>query len=109
MNFTFSIIIPVYNPAEYLEKCLTSVMSQSYKNCEIILIDDGSTDGSGEICQKFKEKDSRIHLIRQENKGLSAARNRGLEVAQGEYITYIDSDDYVDAFYLETLYQNIRK
>lgn len=71
MNFTFSIIIPVYNPAEYLEKCLTSVMSQSYKNCEIILIDDGSTDGSGEACDRFARDhpDIETHVIHQTNSG----------------------------------------
>lgn len=104
-----SVIVPVYNVKNYVTRCIESILAQTYKEFELILVDDGSTDGSGEICQKFKEKDSRIHLIRQENKGLSAARNRGLKEAKGEYITYIDSDDYVDGVYLETLYQNIRK
>ena len=111
MNFTFSIIIPVYNPAEYLEKCLTSVMSQSYKNCEIILIDDGSTDGFGEACDRFARDhpDIETHVIHQTNSGLSAARNVGIKMAQGKYILFLDSDDFIGTDTLEHFAQILVK
>lgn len=101
-----SVIVPVYNVEKYIERCVESVLAQTHKEFELILVDDGSTDLSGEICEKLKTKDNRIRVFHQENKGLSAARNKGLIEAAGEYITYIDSDDYVDAFYLEVLHQN---
>lgn len=101
-----SVIVPVYNVEKYIERCVDSVLAQTYKEFELILVDDGSTDYSGEICEKLGSKDHRIRVFHQENKGLSAARNRGLKEAEGEYITYIDSDDYVDELYLEILYQN---
>lgn len=101
-----SIIVPVYNVEKYVKRCVESILAQTYKEFELILVDDGSTDQSGELCDTFKTCDNRICVIHQENRGLSAARNRGLKEAGGEYITYIDSDDYVDASYLETLYQN---
>ena len=101
-----SIIVPVYNVAEYVERCVASILAQTYEDFELILVDDGSTDGSGEICGQLKEGDSRIRVIHQENQGLSAARNRGLSAATGDYITYIDSDDYVEPSYLEVLYHN---
>lgn len=93
----FSIIIPIYNSATYLEKCLNSVLHQSYSNFEVILIDSSSTDNSLSICEKFKnEYPNTIRIISIKNKGVSAARNRGLRVAKGEYIIFIDSDDYVE-------------
>ena len=101
-----SVIVPVYNVEKYIERCVESVLTQTYKEFEIILVNDGSTDLSGEICEKLRTKDHRIRVFHQENKGLSAARNRGLKEAEGEYITYIDSDDYVDALYLEILHRN---
>lgn len=88
-----SVIIPVYNGAEFVEKCIRSVMEQSYRDLEIIVIDDGSTDNSYEICQKLAKEDDRIRLVHQENAGVSAARNKGLDLAQGEYVTFVDADD----------------
>lgn len=99
-----SIIIPVYNVKEYLEKCLYSVCGQTYKNLEIIVVDDGSTDGSGEMCDMFAETDSRIKVIHQVNKGQSCARNEGLTIARGEYIGFVDSDDWIDSDMYEFLY-----
>lgn len=91
-----SVIIPVYNVEPYLEQCLDSVVNQTYKNLEIICINDGSTDNSLKILEKYQKKDSRIKLINQKNKGLSEARNAGLDVAKGEYIAFVDSDDYLE-------------
>lgn len=91
-----SIIIPIYNVADYLATCIDSVIGQSYSNLEIILVNDGSTDNSLEIAQQYKEKDSRVILINQDNKGLGGARNTGLYKAKGNYIFYLDSDDYLD-------------
>ena len=88
-----SIVVPVYNVVHYLERCVLSVLRQTYKDMEIILVDDGSTDGSGELCDKLALTDTRIHVIHQENKGLSEARNAGLRLGTGEYIAFIDSDD----------------
>lgn len=96
MNAKVSIIIPIYNTEKYLKKCLDSVIHQTYKNLEIILVNDGSTDGSGKVCSEYALKDDRIKLIHTENRGPSHARNKGLETATGEYIGFIDSDDYTD-------------
>jgi len=98
-----SVIIPVYNVDEYLRSCLESIVSQTHHNIEIILINDGSTDKSPSICNEFKIKDSRIKLINKENGGLSSARNAGLDVCNGDFITFVDSDDWVDKRYVETL------
>ena len=97
-----SVIIPVYNSEIYLEKCITSLLKQTYKNFELILIDDGSTDSSYEICKKYS-LDSRIHIYRKENGGVSSARNMGLNCAKGKYIFFVDSDDWVDEDYIELL------
>lgn len=96
MNYCpkFTVIIPVYNVAAYLSKCVDSVLKQDFKQYEVILIDDGSTDESGKICDEFAKQDKRIVVIHQKNKGLSAARNMGIENAKGEYILFLDSDDY---------------
>lgn len=102
MNFV-SLILPVYNVEKYLERCLNSILSQTYSNFELIIIDDGSTDNCHNIINKYKKIDSRIKAFRQENKGLSAARNEGLKKANGEYIGFIDSDDYISKYYLEYL------
>lgn len=91
-----SIIVPVYNAEEYIKKCLDSIVNQTYKDLEIILVDDGSPDSSGAICDEYAKNDSRIKVIHKENGGLSSARNAGLNVASGEYITFIDSDDYIE-------------
>ena len=102
-----SIIIPIYNAGKYLSKCLHSIESQTYQDFEVILINDGSTDCSNEVCQKFANKDKRFTVITQTNGGASSARNRGIEVAKGEWITFIDADDYVEKDYLECLCKNI--
>lgn len=98
-----SIIIPVYNTAEYLAEALDSVINQSYKNIEIIIVDDGSTDGSGRICDEYASTDKRIIVFHQRNKGLSAARNYGLEVMKGEAVAFLDSDDAYLADYVNTM------
>lgn len=90
----FTIIIPVYNVIEYLSQCVQSVLSQDYYDYEIILVDDGSTDGSGENCDELAKHDNRIRVIHQENQGLSEARNTGIDAADGKYIIFLDSDDY---------------
>jgi len=90
-----SVIVPIYNVAEYLETCITSIIEQTYKNIEIILVDDGSTDDCGEICDRWGEKDSRIVVVHKENGGLADARNAGLKVAKGDYIGFVDSDDWI--------------
>lgn len=98
-----SVIVPVYNVEKYLNRCINSILAQTYQDYELILIDDGSTDYSGEICDFFQAKDDRIKVIHQPNNGLSFARNVGIEYSCGEYITFIDSDDYVAESYLEIL------
>lgn len=104
-----SIIIPVYNVELYLRTCLDSVINQTFKNIEIILINDGSTDDSLSICKQYEEKDKRIKLINKKNGGVSSARNEGLKICTGKYVTFIDSDDYVANDYIETLYNKIKK
>lgn len=91
-----SIIVPIYNSKKYLEECIDSILQQSYKDFELILVDDGSSDGSGELCDEYAKKDSRILVIHKENKGQSSARNVGIDMAKGEYITFVDSDDTIE-------------
>ncbi len=98
-----SIIIPVYNTESYLRKCLDSIVNQTYRELEIIIIDDGSTDGSGEICDEYKMSDSRIRVFHTENRGLSCARNLGLDEAKGEWIGFVDSDDWIETDMYEAL------
>ncbi len=98
-----SIIVPVYQVEKYLEKCINSIINQTYKNLEIILVDDGSTDNSPAICDCFQRKDTRIKVIHQENGGLSHARNVGLEIATGDFIGFVDSDDWVETNMYEVL------
>lgn len=98
-----SVIIPVYNVRPFLELCVSSVLNQSYQDWECILVDDGSTDGSGELCNTLAKEDARLSVIHQQNKGVSVARNRGLIESNGEYICFIDSDDWVNADYLRHL------
>lgn len=100
-----SVIIPVYNVEKYLSRCIKSVLGQTYKNLEIWLVDDGSTDRSGEICDKYAHKDKRIRVIHKENGGLSDARNVAIDVMRGKYVTFIDSDDFVADCFVERLYQ----
>lgn len=104
-----SVIIPVYNVEKYLKRCVESIRNQTLKDIEIILVDDGSPDNCPQICDKFAEKDSRIKVIHKKNGGLSSARNAGLYVATGEYIGYIDSDDYAELDMFEKLYMCARK
>ena len=99
-----TIVIPVYNVEKYLEKCLDSILSQTYTNLDILCINDGSTDHSLKICQKYQKKDSRIRVIDQENKGLAAVRNIGIRQAEANIISFIDSDDYIDPDFIEKLY-----
>lgn len=99
-----SIIIPVYNVEQYLQSCVQSVLIQSYRDLQVILVDDGSTDSSGMLCDQLAQKDSRIQVVHQENEGLSSARNAGLNVATGEYVLFLDSDDYyMDSQVMTTL------
>ena len=102
-NNLVSIIIPVYNVASYLDECLNSVINQTYNNLEIILIDDGSTDDSLEICNLFAKKDKRIKVLHQDNAGVSSARNRGLNIITGKYVLFIDSDDKIESNMVEIL------
>lgn len=104
-----SIIIPVYNVEKYLEKCLDSALAQSLKDIEIVLVNDGSKDSSPQICEKYAKEDSRIKLIHQENSGLSSARNTGLVHSSGEYILYLDSDDYISKDACEKLYETAKE
>jgi glycosyltransferase involved in cell wall biosynthesis len=98
-----SIIVPVFNNEIFIEKCIYSIINQTYKNIELIVIDDGSTDKSGDIIATIQNEDSRVKYIKQENQGVSIARNKGLEISTGEYIGFVDSDDYVD----ENMYQKL--
>lgn len=109
MDELISVIIPVYNVAEYLPQCLETVCGQTYKNLEIILVDDGSTDSSGRICDEWGQKDPRIRVIHKENGGVSSARNEGLRVASGEFIGFVDSDDWVEPDMYEKLAVSIRE
>lgn len=104
-----SVIIPVYNVEKYLPHCLDSVIGQTYADLEIILINDGSKDGSGAICDEYAAKDSRIRVLHQENAGVSRARNRGLDLATGDYYHFLDSDDYIDADAYEYLISEIER
>lgn len=108
-NPLISIIIPVYNVEKYIKDCVNSILKQTYTNLEIILIDDGSTDTSGQICDDYACKDSRINVIHKANGGLSEARNVGIDIAKGEYITFIDSDDYVFPSFIEYLHDLISR
>ncbi|MDD6478701.1 MAG: glycosyltransferase [Oscillospiraceae bacterium] len=102
-----SIIVPVYNVEQYLDECVTSIVNQTYENIEIILVDDGSTDNSPKMCDDWAKKDSRIKAIHKENGGASSARNAGLDMATGDYIGFVDSDDYIEAYMYEKLLEAI--
>ena len=102
-NKLISVIVPVYNIENYIRECLESILAQSYAHFEAIVIDDGSTDGSSAICNEFAELDNRVTVIRQENRGLVGAWKRGVEIASGEYICFIDGDDFISHDYLQTL------
>lgn len=100
-----SVIVPVFQVEEYLEKCISSILHQTYKNLEIILVDDGSADGSGEMCDKYALSDNRINVIHKENGGLSSSRNAGIEIAKGKYLCFVDSDDMIHEQYIEKLWR----
>ena len=104
-----SIVVPIYKVEEYMKQCVDSLIKQTYKNIEIILVDDGSPDNCGEICEKYREIDSRIVVIHKKNGGLSDARNYGIKVCKGEYLVFVDSDDYVADNYIEVLYDALKK
>ncbi len=108
MKEKVSVIVPIYNVEKYLIKCIDSIVNQTYKNLEIILVDDGSPDSCPQICDEYAIKDSRIKVIHKENGGLSDARNAGMSVATGEYISFIDSDDYISLDFIETLYNTMK-
>lgn len=98
-----SVIVPVYNVEEYLPKCIESILAQSFDDFELLLIDDGTPDRSGEICDEYAKKDFRITVVHQKNSGVTVARNKGLEIAQGDYAVFVDSDDWVEVNYLRDL------
>lgn len=104
MEELISVIVPVYNVKEYLDACIESIMIQSYQNLEIILVDDGSTDGSGDVCDQYAILDSRIIVLHKKNEGLSAARNDALDMCHGEYVTFVDSDDMLCENSLQDMY-----
>ncbi len=104
-----SVIVPVYNAQKYIDKCIESILAQTYTEFEVLLIDDGSTDMSGVTCDKWAEHDKRIRVIHQKNQGIAAVRNRGISEAVGDYIAWVDSDDYVDGHFLETLYNTLEQ
>lgn len=104
-----SIIVPVYNVEKYLVQCLNSICNQTYKNLQIILVDDGSEDLSGKICDEYQEKDKRIHVIHKKNEGLSEARNVGVQMAMGKYVGFVDSDDWIELDMYEILWKWLKK
>lgn len=99
-----TVIVPVYNVAELLPRCIDSLLNQKFTDYELLLIDDGSTDGSGVICDEYVQKDNRLKVIHKQNEGVSKTRNRGIEESRGTWITFVDSDDYVTPDYLSDLY-----
>ena len=100
-----SIVVPVYNVEKYLQRCIDSILAQTFPDFELILVDDGSTDNSGKICDEYAKKDQRIVVVHQENRGQSLSRNLGISLAKGDYITFIDSDDFILPHFLEYLYK----
>ncbi|MFW5787671.1 MAG: glycosyltransferase family 2 protein [Halanaerobiales bacterium] len=108
MSELISVIVPVYKVEDYLQQCIDSLRNQTYENLEIILVDDGSPDKCGEICDHYAEVDDRVKVIHKENGGVSRARNAGLEIAEGEYISFLDSDDWVEPDYINILYKLLK-
>ena len=108
-NELISVIVPVYNGQKYIDICVKSVLNQSYKNIELILVDDGSTDDSYKVLEKWKEEDSRVKVIKKENAGVSSARNAGIEAASGAFVTFIDVDDFIENDFLDYYYNMIKK
>ena len=109
MEEKISIIIPIYNSSKYLSKCLESVINQTYKNIEILLLNDGSKDNSMEICEYYSNKDKRIRIFNNSNKGVSYTRNYGIDQSTGVYITFVDSDDIIIENFIEILYKSLKK
>lgn len=109
MQEIISVIIPVYNVRPYIERCLDAVCTQTYRELEIILVDDGATDGSGEVCDEYARKDNRIRVIHKKNGGTSSARNEGILAATGNYVGFLDADDWIEKDQYELLYQAIQK
>lgn len=109
LNSDISVIIPIYNVEQYIAECLDTVLNQTYKRIEIILIDDGSTDSSGKIADNYALKDERVRVVHKKNGGLSDARNAGVKIARGDYVMFIDSDDYVDRKFAATALQSIKE
>ena len=108
-NALITVIIPVYNVEKYLERCMASVLEQSYTNLQILLVDDGSTDNCPQLCDSYALQDNRVHVIHKQNGGLSDARNAGLEIASGEYVTFLDSDDWISLNCIEIMYNECCK
>ena len=106
-NPLITVIVPVYNVEKYLTRCVDSIINQTYKNLEIILVDDGSTDSSPAICDNYAKKDSRINVIHKQNNGASSARNAALDIASGDYIGFVDSDDYINRDMYASLFDSI--
>lgn len=106
---TISVIIPAYNVEKYIVRCIESIVNQTYKNLEILFVDDGTPDNSAKICQQYADKDSRITVLHKNNGGLSDARNFAMDRMKGDYVTFIDSDDYVSMYYVENLYNALSK
>lgn len=104
-----SVIVPVYKVEPYLHRCVDSIRNQTYKNLQIILVDDGSPDNCGKICDEYAELEARIIVVHQKNRGLSGARNTGLRYAKGDYVAFVDSDDWIDSSMYETLVDMIEK
>lgn len=104
-----SVVVPVYKAEKYIDECIESIVNQTYRNLEIILVDDGSPDRCPKICDEWAFRDERIKVIHQTNKGAAAARNAGIKVASGQYIGFVDSDDYIDKTMYEVLYEGIGK
>ncbi|MBE5851204.1 MAG: glycosyltransferase family 2 protein [Lachnospiraceae bacterium] len=109
MEPLISVIVPIYNVEGYLNECIDSIINQTYQNLEIILVDDGSPDRSGEICDDYAERDKRITVIHKDNEGLSSARNTGIIISKGNYISFVDSDDFISEYFIEILYKAIKK
>lgn len=109
MNDLVSVIVPIYKVEDYIHRCVDSILKQSYEKLEVILVDDGSPDNCGAICDEYKSRDERVKVIHKENGGLSAARNSGLDIVTGKYIMFVDSDDWLDLNAIQYLYQIIKE
>lgn len=109
MNDLISVIVPVYNAEKFLDRCINSIQNNTYKNLQIILVDDGSVDNSGKICDEYSRKDNRITVIHKKNAGTAAARNDALDIAKGDYIAFCDNDDYISPYFYETLLNALKE